>query len=64
MKKYTVIGYWPDTMQRFAASVEAVNPEDAEAATLHKHHGLAVCGVVEGQHQCVDSCELVHISGL
>jgi site-specific DNA-cytosine methylase len=56
---YTVIGYWPDSMQRFADYIEAVNPQEAETAVLNKHNGVAICAVIEGRRQCVDNYEYV-----
>lgn len=52
---YTVVGYWPDSMQRFADYIEAENLEEAEEAILNKHSGVSICAVIEGQHQCVDN---------
>jgi site-specific DNA-cytosine methylase len=52
---YTVIGYWPDSMQRFADYIEAENPEEAEKAIMDKHSGVSICAVIEGQHQCADN---------
>jgi hypothetical protein len=57
MNSYTTIGYWNDTMQRFADIVEAANPDEAERICLDQHHGLSICGVIEGQHHCVDFYE-------
>lgn len=56
---FTVIGYWPDTMQRFADAVRAASAADAEDRCLQKHNGVAVCGVLEGLHQPADRHEYV-----
>jgi len=56
---YTVLGYWPDSMQRFADYTEAANPEEAEKAVLNKHDGVSICAVIEGRHQCADNYEYV-----
>ena len=50
MKTFTVIGYWPDSEQRFCEFVTAPDATSAETACLNKHPSLAVCGVVAGQH--------------
>jgi hypothetical protein len=56
MPKYTVIGYYEDTGQRFATSVEAPDPDAAElAAAKEADSELSVCGVIEGDHPCVDT---------
>lgn len=56
---YTVLGFWPDSMQRFSDYVEAANPNEAEKLMLNKHNGVSICAVIEGQHQCVDDFEYV-----
>jgi site-specific DNA-cytosine methylase len=58
-RNYTVIGYWPGSMQRFADYIEAATPDDAEKEVIAKHNGVSICAVIEGRHQCVDSCEYV-----
>jgi hypothetical protein len=59
MCEYTVIGYYVDTMQRFADIAAATNPEEAERCILNKYIGVSICGVIEGRHQCVDIHKLV-----
>jgi len=59
MKIYTVIGYWPDSMQRFAEHVEAIDHNIAEEICLKKYDVVAVCGVLAGHQQPVDTCETV-----
>ena len=54
-KQFTVIGYWPDTSQRFATCVEATNADEAEMTCLDQYAGVVVCGVVLGRHECVDT---------
>jgi hypothetical protein len=56
---YTVIGYWPVSMQRFAGYSETASPEEAEKSILNKYHDISICGVIEGQHLCVDNCNYV-----
>jgi site-specific DNA-cytosine methylase len=51
---FTVIGYWANSMQRFADSVAAANAEDAEKIILDRHQGVSICGVIRGRHKCVD----------
>ena len=50
MKTFTVIGYWPDSQQRFCEFVAAADADSAETACLNRHPSLAVCGVIAGQH--------------
>ncbi len=59
MTEFTVVGYWPDTMQRFCTSVDATTPDEAEETCLREHPCLAVCGVFLGPQECVDSSEFV-----
>lgn len=56
---FTVIGFWPETMQRFADVFAAADACDAEEKCLREHRGLSVCGVVAGDHECVDPFEFV-----
>lgn len=59
MLSFTIIGYWPDTLQRFADCIDAIGPMEAEIACARKHPGVAICGVLQGKHQCVDASEYV-----
>jgi len=56
---FTVIGYWPETMQRFAGSFVATDAGAAEEKRLRQYPGVSVCGVVVGTHECVDLFEFV-----
>jgi hypothetical protein len=55
MSDFTVIGFWPDTDQRFATYVRAMNANEAEAKCARTHEGVTICGVLQGRHQCVDT---------
>lgn len=59
MNDYTVIGFYPDTMQRFSETYRASSPESAERKCFRQYLEVAVCGVVKGQHNCVDSATYV-----
>jgi hypothetical protein len=59
MHDYTVIGYYPDTLQRFGETYKASCPETAEKSCLLKHPDVAICGVVEGRLNCVDTSAYV-----
>jgi hypothetical protein len=59
LSPFTVIGYWPDTMQRFADEVRAVSAAEAEDRCLKKHSGVAVCCVLEGSHHPADRHDYV-----
>lgn len=58
METYTLIGFWPDTEQRFATHIDAVNPAMAEDECSRLYPGVQICGVLRGQHECVDSDHL------
>lgn len=64
MKKFTVIGYFKDNAQRFCGHAEAENADQAEKNVVKERmeaEGLdiAVCGVIEGEHKCLDTAEYV-----
>jgi hypothetical protein len=54
-KSFTVIGFWPDTEQRFADIFRASSASMAEQLCLRSHPGIAVCGVIAGSHACLDT---------
>lgn len=56
---FTIIGYYPSTMQRFATHIHAASPQEAEEQCLSKHPNIAVCGVFAGHQKCVDKAEFV-----
>jgi hypothetical protein len=62
MKTFTVIGYWPSSMQRFAEFIDADDPDSAEEMCVAQYPGIAVCGVLAGKHQCIDAREIVRMS--
>ena len=52
---YTVVGLYTENGQRYAESVEAANPAEAEKAVLHQaEEELVIAGVFEGELQTVD----------
>lgn len=53
-KYYTIVGFYESTMQRFADTVQAPNPEDAEDSAKNEHPDLRVCGVFDGVVLAVD----------
>lgn len=54
MKTYTVIALYEDNNQRFATSVEANTPEEAEEAAKGEADApIIVAGVIEGDHEVV-----------
>ena len=55
MSVFTVIGFWPDTNQRFATYVKAASATEAEAKCADHHEGVAICGIVRGRHQCAET---------
>ena len=59
MKSFTVLGFWIDSLQRFATFVEANGPDEAEDSCIREHPDIAVCAVLRGRQQCVDTAEYV-----
>jgi hypothetical protein len=60
MPKFTVIGYYPDNNQPWATSAEGETWREAvEACTKDVAEGwsVRVCGVIEGDHLCVDDMD-------
>ena len=55
MRDFTVIGFWPDTDQRFATHITAKNASEAETICTRRHKGVLVCGVIHGEHICADT---------
>jgi hypothetical protein len=55
MTIYTIVGYWLDSMERFSTYVESNCPDEAEETCIREHPGLAVCGVLLGTQECVDT---------
>lgn len=54
-KRYTVFALYADNLQRYATSVEAESPEEAERIVRNDAEGeLLVAGVIEGSHPCLD----------
>jgi hypothetical protein len=54
-KTYTLIGFYPDTKQRWASFCEAKNPNEAERMMAEEYPCAVICGVIEGNHKCVDT---------
>lgn len=58
MKEYTVIGFYADTEQRYAACYRAQTPEIAEILALcHNVQTLTIVGTLEGRHALVGDTE-------
>jgi len=55
MAFFTVIGFWPDTGQRFATHIKAMSALEAETRCVNVHAGVAICGVLRGRLECVDT---------
>lgn len=58
---FTIIGFYPSIMQRFATHLQAASPEEAEELCVAKHPSVAVCGVLAGHQQCMDKAEHVTV---
>ncbi len=59
---FTVIGFYPDTMQRFCGHAHATNADAAEREILVEYPDIAICGVIAGKFDCVDSERYVALS--
>lgn len=51
---FTVIGFYPDTLQRFCSHIRATNVVAAERDIRVQYPNVAVCGVIAGEANCVD----------
>ena len=51
--QYTVIGFYPETGQRYAAPFHTETADEAEAKASEM--GVSVCGVIEGSHPTKES---------
>lgn len=60
MMFFTVLGYWPDSLQRFSAHVSALSPDEAEEVCTIQYPGIAVCAVLAGHQSCLDTRSLVY----
>jgi hypothetical protein len=56
---FTVVGFWPDTNQRFACSYQASDAGMAEALCGKAHPGIAIVAVFEGDLTPVDQTPTV-----
>jgi len=63
MKLFTVIGYYPETMQRFCERYNAYSAMHAEELCVEGHPEVAICGTLPGWHDCVDEETLVTNGG-
>jgi len=52
---YTVIGFYPDNNQRFAMHFNADTADKAEEIAIKAYPGLAVCGVIAGEHHTAET---------
>jgi hypothetical protein len=51
---FTVIGFWPDTNNRFAETFEAKTAAAAERICAMTNPGLAICGTIKGAARAAD----------
>ncbi len=54
-KWFTVVGFWPDSRQRFLEAVLAPTGKAAEQAMGDKYPGLTVTGVITGLKRACDN---------
>ena len=63
MKKYTIIGYWPDTNQRFLTHIEAECAKSAEEIVIIENPGVFICGTINGTYVSAENNIYVNDSG-
>lgn len=51
---YTVIGFYPDTNQRWASSYEATSAGSAERKARDEYPDVAIVATLLGDHQIID----------
>ena len=61
MTYFTVVGFYPDTLQRFSEWLEANNADEAELKCSEVFPGLAVCGIIAGCHACSETTNRVQV---
>lgn len=61
MHTYTVIGYYEETGQRFATSVEAESAAHAEVAAEVGEDQLVIVGVLLGDHPLADASYATYV---
>jgi len=59
---FTVVGFYPDSEQRFCDFFVASSAIAAEQKCQRTYPGLAVCGVFKGHHIAVDCEDYVSFS--
>lgn len=59
---FTVIGFYPDTLQRFCSHIRAKNVDAAEREIRVQYPNVAICGVINGESNCVDRERYVALS--
>lgn len=55
-KKFTVVGFYEDTEQRFCETVDAADSAEAEKEVFDSHpdSDLIITGVLKGECECAD----------
>lgn len=59
---FTVIGFYPETLQRFCDHIRAQNVDAAEREIRVQYPTVAICGVIAGASNCVDRERYVALS--
>lgn len=59
---FTVIGFYPETLQRFCDHIRARNVDAAEREIRELYPTVAICGVIAGASNCVDRERYVALS--
>lgn len=59
---FTVIGFYPETLERFCSHIRAKNVDAAEREISVQYPNIAICGVFTGAFNCVDRERYVALS--
>ena len=59
---FTVIGFYPETLERFCDHIHAQNVDAAEREIRVQYPTVAICGVIAGAFDCVDRERYVALS--
>ncbi len=54
---FTVIGFYPETGQKYAGHFEEDSPLVAEGKAVLE--GVVICGIIEGKHFTLDTDEII-----
>ncbi len=61
-RRFTVVGFYPETLERFCEHISAKNCAAAERHINRSHPEVAICGVFDGVVKCVDRKRYVSLN--